>query len=654
MLTLILITLLLGAFYAGAGLAGNIDPGDDGSRYAYGENIGWVNFKPSSGNGVTVDPTAITGYAWGENIGWLNLSPPGGGVVNDGAGRLSGYAWGENTGWVNFDPPGGGVVIDTCGDFGGTAWGENVGWVTFQATSPVPFKVRTAWIPPDVIPPATSASGAGAGWSQTDVTLTLIATDNACGAGVKELHTLLDSNPEVITPGPTASTTITTEGSHTFRYFAVDQAANPEPAHVLPIRIDKTPPLPNMTSPVSGAIYVINQAVPASFAATDALSGVAALTGTVPNGAPITTATPGTQTFTVSATDQAGNSATTTRAYTVVYPGNITPTSPNPGLAWGENVGWLNFKPGYGPGVTVSASALTGRLWSENLGWITLNPPSGGVVNDGAGHLSGYAWGENVGWINFKPTGGGVSINGTTGQFSGYAWGENIGWINLAPTGGGVTTTLPDTTPPTIVHTPVTSWAKTTPLTITATITDNAGVQGAILFYRPTGASSYASLVMGRSGSTYSATITVTPPGLQYYLEARDTANNLARPPGNGPTTPYNVVVGTSVFADDPLVAKGTPIKALHLTQLRTAINNLRARCECSLAPIQWTDPSLAAGSTPVKRVHLGELRAALDEVYAKKGQSPPAYTDLTITARQTVIKAAHLNELRTFVRALE
>ncbi|HSB69402.1 MAG TPA: hypothetical protein VLT62_08735 [Candidatus Methylomirabilis sp.] len=211
------------------------------------------------------------------------------------------------------------------------------------------------------------------------------------------------------------------------------------------------------------------------------------MTGTVPSGAPLETATLGTHAFAVSATDAAGNSTATTRAYTVVYPGNITPTSPSPALAWGENAGWLNFKPAYGEGVTVSASAVTGRVWSENVGWIALSPATGGVLKDGAGHLSGFAWGENVGWIHFAPPGGGVTIHGTSGTFSGLARGENIGWIDLAPTGWGVTTTFPDSMPPTIAHTPMTSRAVNTPIPISATITDTASVQGAILFYRPTG-----------------------------------------------------------------------------------------------------------------------------------------------------------------------
>ena len=52
----------------------NIDPYDDGFQYAYGENVGWINFEPSNG-GVTIDSDGnFDGRAWGENIGWINFN----------------------------------------------------------------------------------------------------------------------------------------------------------------------------------------------------------------------------------------------------------------------------------------------------------------------------------------------------------------------------------------------------------------------------------------------------------------------------------------------------------------------------------------------------------------------------------------------------
>jgi len=121
----------------------NIDPADNGSRYAYGENVGWINFKPTQGPGVTVTDSQVIGYAWGENIGWISLSPPAGGVLNDGNGKLSGFAWGENVGWINFAPFGSGVWINpNSGEFSGYAWGENVGWINFV---PKGVPVETSW-----------------------------------------------------------------------------------------------------------------------------------------------------------------------------------------------------------------------------------------------------------------------------------------------------------------------------------------------------------------------------------------------------------------------------------------------------------------------------------------------------------------------------
>ena len=57
--------------------AENIDPDNDDSQYAYGENVGYFNFEPggNGGSGAEVTNSAVTGYVWGENIGWINLSP---------------------------------------------------------------------------------------------------------------------------------------------------------------------------------------------------------------------------------------------------------------------------------------------------------------------------------------------------------------------------------------------------------------------------------------------------------------------------------------------------------------------------------------------------------------------------------------------------
>jgi hypothetical protein len=124
--------------------AQNIDPYNDGSKYSYGENVGWFNFKPTFGSGVTVGNGKVSGYVWQENIGWINMSPASyGGVTYDSGWHLLGYAWGENVGWIKFNPSfGGGVSIDADGNFSGYAWGENIGWIHLASTTPIAYEVQ--------------------------------------------------------------------------------------------------------------------------------------------------------------------------------------------------------------------------------------------------------------------------------------------------------------------------------------------------------------------------------------------------------------------------------------------------------------------------------------------------------------------------------
>ena len=141
-------------------LAENIDPDNDNSQFAWGENIGWVNAESGGdgGPGVQVEDDGLSGYMWGENIGWISLhclneascGTVDYGVLNDGAGNLSGLAWGENIGWVNFSPATGGrVTIDpSTGEFSGRAWSENTGWISFRnTTGSVTYGVTTSWDP---------------------------------------------------------------------------------------------------------------------------------------------------------------------------------------------------------------------------------------------------------------------------------------------------------------------------------------------------------------------------------------------------------------------------------------------------------------------------------------------------------------------------
>lgn len=112
---------------------------DATNKYAWGSNVGWVNFNPTNGI-VQVSDSGLSGYAWSENYGWINLNPADAGVKNDSTGVLSGYAWGENTGYINFS----GVAIDSQGVFTGTSTGDIVGSLAFNCSN---CKVVTTWRP---------------------------------------------------------------------------------------------------------------------------------------------------------------------------------------------------------------------------------------------------------------------------------------------------------------------------------------------------------------------------------------------------------------------------------------------------------------------------------------------------------------------------
>ncbi len=152
--------------------AENIDPAENGSRYAWSENAGWLNCDPDDATrpGVQVDDFELTGWMWGENLGWVSLSckntgscdTVGYGVRNDGRGVLAGQAWSETAGWIDFGPFAGSPEIDAgTGDFRGHAWSENLGWISFRSDGPSPFRVVTAWrcdpapAPPEELPVLT-------------------------------------------------------------------------------------------------------------------------------------------------------------------------------------------------------------------------------------------------------------------------------------------------------------------------------------------------------------------------------------------------------------------------------------------------------------------------------------------------------------------
>ncbi len=123
------------------------------NRFAYGANIGWMDWRGDVTSGAVIGEYICTGFIYAANVGWINLGSgtPGNGIryqnnsatdfgVNhDGLGNLRGQAYGANIGWLTFtnrDVTGAayeGPKVDLLtGRLHGFAWSANCGWISLS------------------------------------------------------------------------------------------------------------------------------------------------------------------------------------------------------------------------------------------------------------------------------------------------------------------------------------------------------------------------------------------------------------------------------------------------------------------------------------------------------------------------------------------
>jgi hypothetical protein len=121
----------------------------------------------------------------------------------------------------------------------------------------------------------------------------------------------------------------------------------------------------------------------------------------------------------------------------------------------------------------------------------------------------------------------------------------------------------------------------------------------------------------------------------------------------SGTTSAIDFALTTSAtaFSDDPLQAGITPIRLVHVLELRQRIDVLRARYSLSAYP--WTDPSPVPGTTVVRAVHLTDMRTALAQAYVASSRPAPTWTPPTIVPTATAITAAQITEIRNAVNAI-
>jgi hypothetical protein len=123
-----------------------------------------------------------------------------------------------------------------------------------------------------------------------------------------------------------------------------------------------------------------------------------------------------------------------------------------------------------------------------------------------------------------------------------------------------------------------------------------------------------------------------------YRVRAVDAAGNVS---------PYsNTDLATAIsFVDDTLQVGSTTIKADHVTQLRQAVNAVRA-VTTSLGQVSWAE-GISPGVS-IMADHIQELRTKLDEARSALGLSPCAYTDASIGQ---LIQKVHIDQLRQCVK---
>ena len=151
---------------------------DPFNKYAYGANVGWLDWSGGSGQtatGVVIGAYVCSGYIYSANVGWINLgsglpanqiqyqnnSASDFGVNQDGFGNLTGYAWGANIGWITFEQLYGQPKVDLLtGVLSGSVWSANCGWISLSNA--------VAYVQTDTIPPgALDGNGLPIAWELT-------------------------------------------------------------------------------------------------------------------------------------------------------------------------------------------------------------------------------------------------------------------------------------------------------------------------------------------------------------------------------------------------------------------------------------------------------------------------------------------------------
>lgn len=169
---------------------------------------------------------------------------------------------------------------------------------------------------------------------------------------------------------------------------------------------------------------------------------------------------------------------------------------------------------------------------------------------------------------------------------------------------------------------------------------DTAANEDAFILERKTGSSGTYQTIQTLSANSVRYVDEGLAPGTYYYRVRSSNASG-----GSSYSNEAHVDAATGSFTDDP-VTSSVPVRSVHITELRSAVNATRA-C-AGLAASTWTDASLQGAF--IKAVHFQELRNQLAPALAALGLPTRVYADDPLVAGITIRKA-HLEELRQAVK---
>jgi len=214
------------------------------NRYAYGANIGWMDWTGGSGEtatGAVIGEYVCSGYIYAANVGWINLgsgspanqiyyqnnSATDFGVNQDGLGNLRGYAYGANIGWINFENNGAPKIDLITGQMSGYAWSANCGWISLSnAVAYVQTdSIQEGVLAPDGLPIAWLLTNFGttsvnANSDPTGKGMT-IEQDYLAGTNPNDSTSVLRITAESISSGGT-STSLTWDSVPTRYYYILE------------------------------------------------------------------------------------------------------------------------------------------------------------------------------------------------------------------------------------------------------------------------------------------------------------------------------------------------------------------------------------------------------------------------------------------------